>query len=218
MRTYCCFYFFWADFSLSNLGKISKTSVRSLHQKQSSKNTNKKSNASEKKRSGHKGLHAKHNSSVNQPYTARKIPYPLSNLTGNLAEEVPSGFRISPSEFEETLTIPKVSKIWWERLKIWRKLLRQILRQIKKGLCWHFAKNPVANGVAKGANDGRVQIRENLQNGTWGGAWEPSSRGACVKKSACGTCPLRNGVRTLLIQIDCELVRIAKYQHRKTLP
>jgi len=100
---YSWFYFFWADFSLRNLGEISKTSVRSLYQKQSSKNTNKKSNASKKKRSGHKGLHAKHNSSVNQPYTARKIPFPLSNLTGNLAEEVPSGFRISPSEFEETV-------------------------------------------------------------------------------------------------------------------
>jgi len=64
-------------------------------------------------------------------------------------------------------------------------------------------------------------IANSCEFANWDLVWSPgansSSSGASVQNFACGTCPLRSGVRKLRIQIDCELVRIAKYQHWMSL-
>jgi len=56
-----------------NLGNVSQFVVCSLYQTKKIKNMQKYSDAFEKKRSGNKELHVRHNSSVNQPCRAVRL-------------------------------------------------------------------------------------------------------------------------------------------------
>ena len=56
-----------------NVGNVSKFVVCRLYQKKTRKNMQKESGTFEKKRSGNKELHVRHNSSVNQPYRAVRL-------------------------------------------------------------------------------------------------------------------------------------------------
>ena len=80
---YSWFYFIWDD-----LFQKTKSTVRSLHQKKSRKNTENKSEGLEKKHNGHRELHVRPDSSVTQPYYHAILVFSVDMLGSGVRESL----------------------------------------------------------------------------------------------------------------------------------